>query len=282
VRHYLFILLILFLASANVNADSLNTIVDTSELLIADSLIIEPSSIAPEIEKEETVLLRKDAPKRSINSDNSVFYLFLGLFALLAFILFNFKPYIRRLNKGIFNAKLTQQFYRDEYQGLGREIILISIFILLIFTMVAHFLLDYLGMSAEIYGGGQIYTLFVLILLFLLFRYLAIRFTSWLFELENELGIYQFNFFQSAAILCIMLLPILLAIAFGFEWLKLPSMVLIGLLMIVWLALGYARGLSINSRYLSSNKFHFFVYLCALEIAPLVIFLTITRNIISI
>jgi len=273
---------ILFLAFANANADSLNNVIDTSDIAIADSLVLDSNSEQPEIAEEVPTLLRKDAPKREVRSDNSIFYLFLGLFMLLAFILFNFRPYIRRLNKGIYNVKLTQQFYRDEYQGLGREIVLISIFILLIFTMATHFLFEYIGLRLNLIEEGQLYTLFILLFIFLMARYLIIRFVSWLFELENELGIYQFNFFQSAAILSMVLLPLLLALAFGFQWMKVPFLFIIVFLVIAWLIFGYTRGLSINSRYLSSNKFHFFIYLCALEIAPMVIFISIMRNFISV
>lgn len=280
-KRIVYILLLVFLASANVKSDSLNTAIDSTNVLMEGEALIDSAAGQIVDEFEAIPLLRRDAPKRNTESDNSIFYVFIGLFMLLAFILFNFRPYVNRLNKGIYNVKLTQQFYRDEYQGLGREIVFLSIYILLIFSLVFHFSFERMGIGLEIFESAQLLTLFGLLLLFLLLRYFAIKFIAWLFQLDNELGIYQFNFFQSAAILSIILLPLLLAAVFGYEWMKLPALIIIGLCIILWLLFGYLRGISMNSHHLISNKFHFFIYLCALEIAPLVIFFTITGKLIS-
>jgi len=102
---------------------------------------------------------------------------------------------------------------------------------------------------------------------------LIISVLGYIFPIEKVSSLYNFTLIVFAINLGLFLLPFNLLIAFGPDSLK-PgifylSAVLIGLV----IAFRSLRALFQSSRLVFENKFHFFLYLCTIEIAPVVVLL---------
>jgi len=104
-----------------------------------------------------------------------------------------------------------------------------------------------------------------------LFKHTLLFFLQTVFPISKEIKLYSFSIMVFSIILGIALLPINILAAFAPE----------GVLKIaIWGGLGAIlafyifrslRGLSIGSRYIMLHSFHFLLYLCAVEILPVIV-----------
>jgi hypothetical protein len=112
----------------------------------------------------------------------------------------------------------------------------------------------------------------------LVFKYLLMWFTAVVFPFRDEMNFYNFNFFLNIKILGTLLLPINFIIAYApAELTQWGVWTALGLLAIAYLGLAI-KGLAIAKNYLAFYKFHFIVYICSLEIAPVLIFVKLVAN----
>ncbi len=98
------------------------------------------------------------------------------------------------------------------------------------------------------------------------------------FPIHKEVGEYNFTINLFLSILGLVLLPCNLILGFATGGMVTLMLYFIGLTFA--LVIGYLgfRGLIIGSKFLSSNRFHFFMYLCTVEIAPLFILVKVIKN----
>ncbi|MCB0686645.1 MAG: DUF4271 domain-containing protein [Saprospiraceae bacterium] len=124
------------------------------------------------------------------------------------------------------------------------------------------------------YEGGSVLVMLFCILFVCctyLLKHLTLGTIASTFPVEKETGLYGFVTLLVNILLGIALVPINLLIAFGPDYLV-PFAVWTGVSLVVLLYLfRQLKGLFIAGRLLSSYLFHFFLYLCSAEIAPLLI-----------
>ena len=103
-------------------------------------------------------------------------------------------------------------------------------------------------------------------------------FTAAIFPFRDELNFYNFNFFLNIKVLGAILLPINFIVAYApqelTEWTIIGAA---GVMAIAYLGLA-VKGLAIAKNYLAFHKFHFIVYFCSLEIAPVLVFAKLILN----
>jgi hypothetical protein len=91
------------------------------------------------------------------------------------------------------------------------------------------------------------------------------------FHIETETTHYNFNILLYNILAGIALIPVNLFVAFGPETLRLPVIYAgLGLLGILYL-LRQLRGINMASHLIAGHVFQFFVYLCAVEILPVLV-----------
>jgi hypothetical protein len=100
---------------------------------------------------------------------------------------------------------------------------------------------------------------------------MVLRIAGNLFPFKKEIGFYQFNEVQINRLAGIGVLPFLFIISFSPEFLSVIALKVSLLLLSGLLVFRYLRGFVIGRDFFTNNKFHFLIYICALEIAPLVI-----------
>ena len=213
--------------------------------------------------------------KKTQNSvqDNFNFILFSSILILFTFLFTAYRSNLSQIYRGFLNENILKLLHREQ-TGIVKApyliwylfaIISISAFIIQIAKHFYPLILD--GLWANY---GRI-LLGMMVILFI--KHLGMIILGNVFPLQKEMGIYSFTFILTTIILGLVLVPINLIIAFG------PSIsygffIYLGLFLVVLAyAYGYMRILFITSRKWARYLFHFFIYLCTVEIAPVIVLL---------
>ncbi len=175
---------------------------------------------------------------------------------------------LAKVTKSIFNENILKLEQRTRTSHSLEYILLYIIFILnaSIFALLLwnHF------------GGEEIkFTSFAkcvgLITIIYIIRHLSNYLFGAIFNLEKETSLYSFTIQVFNAFIGVVLIPFNLFLAFGPD--KLHDFTLLFSLSIVaiLLIIRYMRGITISINYIFNNLILFFIYLCSLEIAPILI-----------
>lgn len=105
-----------------------------------------------------------------------------------------------------------------------------------------------------------------------LFKGLLLRFVAWLFPLEKEVKRYLFLILVFNCVLGLFLVPFNFLVAFAKTLNVFLVFWTLGLVAIFYAYRGL-RSLTIGVKFLGGDQFHFLLYLCAVEIAPVAILL---------
>jgi Domain of unknown function (DUF4271) len=116
------------------------------------------------------------------------------------------------------------------------------------------------------------FLLFCLLLSILAFvsKHILLSVMSFLFPVREEVGRYNFLIIIFNCILGVFLLPCNLMLAFNQEYQILLVFWMLGLVMVFYLYRSF-RSSSLTRKFLGTSNFHFLLYLCAVEIAPVFI-----------
>ncbi len=110
---------------------------------------------------------------------------------------------------------------------------------------------------------------------FFLLKHLILKIIEIIFPIAKEIKQYSFTIIIFSIILGILLIPLNIFIAFTAESLTFTGIILAFLTIAAVYLFRSLRGIFIGSKFLAFHKFHFFMYLCAVEIAPVIILVKI-------
>ncbi|MBS1773555.1 MAG: DUF4271 domain-containing protein [Bacteroidetes bacterium] len=116
-------------------------------------------------------------------------------------------------------------------------------------------------MAAIIAGMGCIY----------LVKYLVIKFSGWVFKIDDITEHYIFNIFLINKIIALVLFPVDLFLAFSGPAFAGPVIIVSTCLIAVLFISRYIRSWQVFGTFFQYSKFHFFTYLCASELLPLAV-----------
>ena len=225
----------------------------------------------------------KPVPPRPTLSDADAWQRFrflsiVGICLLLTLLMTVLRGFFQRSYQAFINDTLMNQVYRDrEAVGPLPFLLLYSLFFLNggLFTF---FLLRFYDLSLPgglfLQWGYCIGALAVLMAV----KHLMLTFLGALFPLEKEMRLYNFLIMTFGIIIGIMLTPVNILLAYGPESIA-PQ--------IVYLALGatvlvylfrYFRSIFIANRLTTFHLFHFLLYICSVEIAPVMVLVKFVLN----
>lgn len=196
----------------------------------------------------------------------------LTLGVVLAILFLFFRETIAQCWRGLVNNNLLTFFQRSQgriadlsYQLLyGYSAFSIAFFVLLLSYRRGDLSLDYLSTFTWAGIGFGIVGLYFL-------KHLLLKILAVVFPIEATLRSYGFLLIVFTIMLGLVLFPFSLGLAFGkiglHKFLIISSLSLTAL----WLIFLILRSLLIGQQYILGNSFHFLLYLCAAEIAPLFI-----------
>lgn len=209
---------------------------------------------------------RRDEPGKDV-----FFYVLLGLFFYFAAIKTVFAKYLNNLISIFLRITLRQQQLREQLLQTPLPSLLLNIFFLLSGGLYASLLLDYYNYQAD--SNFWIQTLYCVGILALIYigKFVLLKFTGWVFNLSKATDTYIFIVFLVNKMLGMLLLPFLVLIAF-YEGQPQQVFVTLSLILVVVLfAYRFIFSFGPIRAEINVNPFHFFLYLCAFEIAPLLL-----------
>ena len=290
---YLFFTLVLFgshilLAQNSNNPFELKHRQENQTTADEESVAVEPSIIQSEnpfdiakqaIQKSTTAspIITSETDNKGIVSteEASENYLFWTFFIVLAFFTAVVSVARKRLELS-YRAFLNDNFLRQLHR-VNQGSFSLSYFLLYLSFFLNAGIFIYL--AANYYGANLPRNLAWIFLICLgvgatfLFKHTLLYFIQSVFPISKEIKLYSFSIMVFSIILGIVLLPINILAAFASEgFLKIAIWGGLGAILAFYIFRSL-RGLSIGSKHLMLHSFHFLLYLCAVEILPVVVLL---------
>jgi hypothetical protein len=217
----------------------------------------------------KAVKLMPGTQKTASNADE-IFYVLIFILFFLALIKAAFPKYFDSIFTLSFQATFRQTQTREQMAQNFFPAFMLNI----LFALCGGvFITLYAGI--EKWSTLPFWELFVystgILLLAYSVKYLVISFTGWVFNAKEAATEYRFVVFLVNKLLGILVIPLLFLIAYSGDRVKSISITIVLCLVVFSLAIRYIVSLARIRKNLSVTAFHFFVYLCALEIIPLLV-----------
>ncbi len=277
----LFIIALFCLVSLSLSAQSNSKnpfeLADRYQSALSESPLENPNNPF-EIQRPKKEHARTNIPNiaRSISMEESMpkerdvfeFVLILPLFIFFVFLGTLFLKPIRVRFQSFTNQNLLNQLVRRQESASIFDLLAYCFFMfaISIFTYLAG---KHLELLPDIKRGYLIGILFLAFAGTLIAKHLVVYLLGLLFREEKAAQGYGFImmvFYQIAGLIC---LPFILLLAFGPDQIKLISLYgFVGILAAI-LLFRVVRSLFLGQKFLLQTPFHFFLYLCTIEIAPI-------------
>lgn len=281
------LLVFVFAAIVNAQADTLqSSSVDTAQMLAAlDSANTAKLNM---LNAQQSFLNTNDKPviqdvqqhlpaKRSL----MVFTLLILMLGALTYIKSAFNKDLEELIQSMVNQNISQQIFRTGSGEITFSSVLLNLnFVVGISLYVRFIFINYFHVSSL---EGFSATLFIIFLFtfFYLLKILVVKLVGAMFELNDVCDEYIFNFTSVCKTLGLTLLPALFIFYtaqekfFNFIFIITILICVALVLLLVW------RGLSTGSKLMYRSVYHFFIYVCVVEISPIfLLFKLLTKTII--
>ena len=205
------------------------------------------------------------------DSKDSLFYLIVAILFYFALIRIFFEKYFSNLLTLFFRVSLRQQQIREQVLQTPLPSLLLNVLFVISAGLYACFLLHYSIWGARINFWILYLNCMALLAAIYLVKFVVLKFIGWVFSISRATDIYIFIVFLVNKMLGIFLLPFLIVIIFsGQEWREV--FITISLAMVfVLLAYRVLASYRPVRNEIKLTPFYFFLYLCAFEIAPLLL-----------
>jgi hypothetical protein len=203
-------------------------------------------------------------------SKDELFYILLGCCTLLGLIKLVFPKYFSNMFGLFFQTTLRskqtrEQLLQNTFASLLMNILFITcggIYIALIVQLKGWVSVDFWWLI--------LYSAIILGIIYSI-KFAFLHFAGWVFNTKEAASTYIFIVFLSNKIITIVLLPFLLVLAFTGGLFAEIALTISLFVVMVMLLYRYLVSLSSVRSDLSINPLHFFLYLCSIEILPLLI-----------
>ncbi len=200
-----------------------------------------------------------------------LFYLIVFLLLIFAILRRAFPKYFNDLFRLFFRITLKQRQIRDQLMQTPLPSLLLNGFFVIsgglyITLVLQHFKLDPVKNFWLLFfycSAGLSVAYFV--------KFIGLKILGWLFNMQDAAGSYIFIVFVINKMIGILLLPFLVLIPFATGDIYAVGFTMSWCLMIGLFAYRFILTYSAVRNQVKVNPFHFFLYLCAFEIAPLLL-----------
>ena len=213
--------------------------------------------------------------KREYSNNTFIFWMILFSLLLLAIVINVQRSALARILKSITNENILKLNRREEKGGVsGHYLMLYVIFFINMACFIYLVAKHYISIS----GVVNWFYIFLGIVLVYFIRHIFMSLLGWVFGISKDSGLYSFTILTFNLFLGLVLIPINMVVAFSPPQISLGTIYVgIGLITIL-LLIRVARGVFIGASYVGEHIFQFFIYLCAFEIAPVLILLRIING----
>ena len=209
--------------------------------------------------------------EKTLRSDDGMFYFFTLLLLFYATLRVVFRKYHDDLFTLFFRATLKQQQLREQMSQVPVASLLLNLLFVVSGGVYVFYVARYFHAAATM-GFFHLagYAALVLSAIYLV-KYIVLKTMGWVIGLKKTFEAYIFIVFMLNKVLGILLLPVLLLLSFPYLQ-NLDVLVPLSLLLLV--LFGFYRYLIAYRQVrneINLSPLHFFIYLCGLEIAPLLV-----------
>jgi Domain of unknown function (DUF4271) len=205
------------------------------------------------------------------NSRDSLFYLVVGILFYFALIRIFFEKYFNNLMTLFFRVSLRQQQIREQVLQAPLPSLLLNILFVISGGLFACYLLHYSRFGADISFWLLYLNSMIGLIAIYLVKFLVLKFGGWVFSISRATDTYIFIVFLVNKMLGIFLLPFLIMITFsGDQARQVFITISLAMVFVLWMYRVLAAYRPVRNE-IKLTPFHFFLYLCAFEIAPLLL-----------
>lgn len=203
--------------------------------------------------------------------DESMFYFLCALLFYLGFIRVAFLKYIDNLKTLFLRITMRQQQIRDQVLQSPLPSLMLNILFVISAGTFMSIVVDYYNIVPGVNRWLLLFYCCVVIATIYLGKFILLKMIGWMFNIRSAADTYIFIVFLVNKMLGIYLLPALLLMAFA----KPPFLTVLITLTYFFIVLLFIYRFIIAYRPVRNeiklSRFHFFIYLCAFEIAPLLL-----------
>ena len=211
-----------------------------------------------------------DGKERRANNEDILFYCLLFIIFFLGITKAGFPKYFNDIFSLSFQATFRQSQTREQISQNQLPGLMLNLLFVLSAGLFIALLAGYNNWSRLPFWKLFLYSSVILSLIYLC-KYLFIQFTGWVFNAKAHADGYNFVVFLINKLIGILLVPLTFLIAYTDEPVKKIS-VTIALCAVVFLfSLRYIISMARLRKNMHITAFHFFIYLCAVEIMPMLI-----------
>lgn len=210
-------------------------------------------------------------PLRSNKQQDWLIYLVGGVLLLLGIIRTSYLKYFTDLFRAFLNPTLSQRQLKDQLSQSPFPNFLLNAFFVVSLGVYLYLLMYRLNYTTAAIAWMLIPGLIILVGAIYVVKYIVLRFCGWLFGNEELIDAYVFILYLINKVLGIMLAPFLVILAFCDPGIATASLYISIFFIVLLVVYRYVRSYSLVRQYLSFSKLHFFLYLCAFEVVPVLI-----------
>jgi len=211
-------------------------------------------------------------------SYDTMFYLLLLMLFYFAVVRLFFSKYLANLLTLFFRASMRQQQLREQVlQSPFPSLLLNNLFVISGGLYGAFLLRFYRFGTPDDFWIYFLYCVAVLAVLYLL-KYLLVRMIGWIFNISRTAETYLFVVFMTNKIIGIFLLPFLVLISFSGPVISEIAVTISIVMTVVFYIYRFLGSFSILHKEIKISGLHFILYLCAFEIAPLLLIYKVLVN----
>ncbi|SFD30075.1 protein of unknown function [Chitinophaga sp. CF118] len=195
-----------------------------------------------------------------------------GIVLLLGIIRLSYLKYFSDLFRAFLNPTLSQRQLKDQLSQSPFPNFLLNAFFVISLALYIYLLMfrqQYITNTSN--AWMVIPGLILLVAIVYSVKYVMLRFCGWLFGSIELADSYIFILYLINKVLGILLVPFLVILAFCQPNVARAFLYISVFFIVVLVGYRYVRSYSVVKQYLSFSRLHFFLYLCAFEVAPVLI-----------
>ena len=208
---------------------------------------------------------------RNAKGVDVLFYVVIGLLFLFAIIRAVYKRYFSTLFTVFFNSSLRQSQLTDQLIQAKLPSLLYNLVFLLAGGLYVYLLVQHPSKIGNHINWWLMGTCLLAIAAVYLIKFFTLKFVGWATGYQQESNIYIFIVFLVNKITGIFLLPVLVVLSFSSPAIvsifTIVSFIVVGLLFL----LRYFRAYGLLQHRIKVSKFHFFLYVFAIELLPILL-----------
>jgi hypothetical protein len=222
------------------------------------------------VAKKKTVVNLQAGIDRNVPDRDLVFFVLIFIVFFLGLVRTAFPKYFNSIFSLSFQATFRQTQTREQMAQNSVPAFMLNVLFILSGGLFITLFAEFNRWTTISFWQLFVYSTSILSVIYLV-KYFVIVFTGWVFNARGSAAEYRFIVFLINKLLGILLIPSLFLIAYAGDEIKRVSITVALCIAVFMIALRYLISVARIRKNLHITAFHFFIYLCAIEIMPLLV-----------